>query len=72
MEVKELAKKIEEMNVQSCGYCPFRKGMRYENDCKLHSSMCIYKGRNTAIADDILILEKYFEDIEEVEEFEEL
>lgn len=60
MKVKELAKKIKEMNVQSCGYCPFHKEIRYGNDCKLHSSMCIYKGRNTAIADDILQLEKYF------------
>ena len=60
MEVKELVKKIEEMNVQSCGYCPFHKEMWYGNDCKLHSSMCICKGRNTAIVNDILQLEKYF------------
>ena len=57
MEVKELVKKIEEMNVQSCSDCPFSNERL---DCILDSSMCICVGRNTAIADDILQLEKYF------------
>lgn len=57
MKVKKLVKKIEEINVQGCSDCPFSNKRL---DCKLSSSMCIYKGRNTAIADDILQLEKYF------------
>ena len=57
MKVKKLAKKIEKLNIQSCSDCPFSNKRL---DCKLSSSMCICVGRNTAIADDISQLEKYF------------
>lgn len=63
-KIEKLAKKIEEKNVQSCSDCPFSNERL---DCILDSSMCICVGRSTAIADDILQLEKFFKESEKCE-----
>ena len=56
MKVKKLAKKIEELSIQSCTSCPFYK----RDDCKLHSSLCVCEGRNVSVAESILQLEEFF------------
>lgn len=56
MEVKELAKKIRELNIESCTYCPFYK----RDDCKLHGNICIDNSRNINNAKGLLQLEHFF------------
>lgn len=62
MEVKELAKKIRELNIETCGDCPF-----YETPiiCKLHGDICIMD--STEVAKGLLQLKMFFE-TEEVKE----
>lgn len=55
MKVKKLAKKIEKMNVRSCGSCPFANE---EKICKLKGSMCLL--RREGLAEGLLVLEKFF------------
>lgn len=61
MKVKKLAKKIEGLNVKSCGSCPFFD----RSDCKLHTDMCVNINSNIDTAKGILQLEKFFKEREE-------
>lgn len=57
MEVKELAEKIEKLNIQSCTGCPFYK----RDDCELHGVACIDVNENLGFAESLLQLEHFFE-----------
>lgn len=61
MKVKKLAKKIKELNVKSCGSCPFFD----RSSCKLHTSntdICVNINSNIDTAEAILQLEKFFKE----------
>lgn len=55
MEVKELAERIKELNIQSCTYCPFYK----RDDCKLHGTVCIDINNNIGTAEGLLQLQHF-------------
>ena len=69
MEVKELAERIKELNIQSCTYCPFYK----RDNCKLHGNICIDNSRNINNAKGLLQLEHFFKtgEVKEILEEEE-
>lgn len=69
MEVKELAERIKELNIQSCTGCPFHK----RDDCKLHGTVCIDINNNIGSAESLLQLEHFFEtgEVKEILEEEE-
>lgn len=56
MEIKELVKKIKELNIESCTYCPFYK----RDDCKLHGTICVCIDVNIGSAESLLQLEHFF------------
>lgn len=55
MEVKELAKKIKELGIESCTDCPFYK----RDGCKIHGNICIDNKRNINNAKGLLQLEHF-------------
>lgn len=56
MEVKELAEKIKELNIDSCTSCPFKRDY-----CELHGVACIDVNENLGFAESLLQLEHFFE-----------
>lgn len=63
MEVKELARKIKELNIECCAGCPFYKRDVLRVGCKLHASVCvcINVDSNVDNAEGLLQLEHFFE-----------
>lgn len=61
MKVKELAKKIKELDIASCTSCPFCEEARwFGRDCKLHGTICVCIDVNIGSAESLLQLEHFF------------
>lgn len=67
MKVKNLAKKIKELNIESCTDCPFYK----RDGCKIHGTICIGTAHNVDTAKGLLQLEHFIKTKEIVEILEE-